>query len=130
MKGIIQEHREEPYTDPIHSDVITNNSLYFKRTNRKVEQRSDKKVLIKNAKKKIDFKQNNCNLKSYKCPECPFRGRDNDNIKIHLKNHNNKSEDKIKCEKCSYYCKINNMSKHKIVHSEDYVENLRKKGIK
>jgi hypothetical protein len=124
LKGIIQEHRVETLS---YSDVITNNSLYFKRMNKKVEQRSDNKILIKKEKKKIDFKQNNCNLNSYKCPECPYRGRDNDNIKIHLKNHNNKSKDKIKCDKCSYYCKINNMAKHKIVHSKDYVDNLTKK---
>ena len=75
---------------------------------------------ISKKSKKISYKQNTSEKNNYKCPECRYKGRDNYNIKVHLKQHNNKLESKIKCISCSFYCTINNMANHEKVHSEYY----------
>lgn len=116
---IIESHNAESYHELICSDIPIEKNQYIKKENKNIKNLNRNANIITKVKR-INFKQNTCNKNSYKCPECPYRGRDNDNIRVHLKQHNNKSESKIKCNSCSFYCTINNMAKHKNVHSSRF----------
>ncbi len=114
---IVEALNVESYHEPIYSDIPIEKNQYLKKQNKYIIKFNRKTNIITKVKR-INFKQNTCNKNNYKCPECPYSGRDNDNIRVHLKQHNNKSESKVKCISCSFYCTINNMAKHKKVHSE------------
>ena len=115
----IKEIKVNFFNDPIHVEILSKNAQYLGKRN-KLKERINLNATNEKKRQNISFKRNTCNKNKYKCPECPYRGRDNDNIKSHLKQHNNISGSKIKCNSCSFFCTINNMAKHNNVHSQDY----------
>ena len=77
------------------------------------------RIKIKSKKlNKKSYKINITTKNKYKCPNCPFLGRDNHQIKIHLKGHDMTYNNlkKCMCNFCDFKCSKNNMPKHLRIH--------------
>ncbi|KAI5645627.1 zinc-finger associated domain (zf-AD) domain-containing protein [Phthorimaea operculella] len=55
----------------------------------------------------------------FKCPECPYRGRFKENLKLHMRTHTN--DKRYQCPQCPtrYFINKSNLSRHMLTHKSE-----------